>query len=394
MTREGPAVADQPGLATFVGRVRGHLDADDEAWVEGTSDAIEDLRERLVDASDRLGRLQRRMPDPTVHAPDETTAEGASSSNTSASPEDLTAWELVVAWATIVNGALVEAAARRRLPAPPSVDPAATAAVAAEQAAHVWSDRTVDLGRALQSIRGEQVVDELLGAGVLVAPPGTASTEAFAPHGAWDIEFLTRGGTTIARADVVVTADPDEVLHHLATRPGVDLVYTTSDTAAALQGSEGLTVVRAGERWPDLASAPDGGVVVVDVGIDSGALHAELVGILDQVDPGASADALVEAVPVLALLLVGGRAVSRVATTDDAGADIATATWGQVTDVVTTAGVSELVGWASGMNLLKVPTTLTFAFGRAAVRDARAELARSGRRVNRARRLIEVADPT
>jgi hypothetical protein len=361
-------MADQAGLTTFVGRVRGNLASEDAEWIETTSAAVESLRSDLVTASERLGALERQLGE--VDTP------GAGA------PAPTPTWDDVVVWAATVNAALVEMAARRRLPA--SVDVTATAAIAAEQAANIVSDRTVELGRLLQSIRGEQVIDDLLTAGILVAPPGTTGTIAFEDHGAWDIEFLGSSGHTIARADIAITSDPSEILDHLATRPGVDLVYTTSDAADGLVGADGVTVVRPGDAWPAGVDTP----VVVDVGTDTTALHADLAEVLDGAGAGGTADALLEAVPVLALLVVGSRAAARAATTADAGSDIATATWQQTKDVITTAGVSELVGWASGMNLIKVPATLTFALSRAAVRDARSSVELSGRRVTRARRLV------
>lgn len=364
-------VDDGAGLSTFVGRVRGSLSADDVAWVESTSDSIEDLRAALIDAADRLSAIGNHLAPSTEPGPFDRDA------------TTLTAWELLVAWADAVNADLVELAGRRRLPS--SFDASATAAIAGEQAATLISDRSVELGQLLQAIRGEQVVDELLTAGVLVAPPGTTDSIAFADHGAWDIEFLGRSGATIARADVMITSDPTEILDHLATRPGVDLVYTTSDAADGLVGADDVSVVRPGMSWP----ADVERVVVIDVGTDTAALHAEVADTLVEAGAGGSADALIDAVPVLALLLVGTRAAARAASTGDAGSDIANATWQQTKDVVTTAGVSELVGWASGMNLIKVPATLTFSLGRAAVRDARRSVELSGRRVARARRLLD-----
>ncbi|MFP4512983.1 MAG: hypothetical protein ACLFRV_08575 [Acidimicrobiales bacterium] len=377
-------MTESPGLNTFVGRVRGELSPDDLEWVDSTSDAVETLREQLVEAADRLGTLETRLldlgPAPTVDPPTDAPS-GFEESNPTDDAE-LTAWERVVVWAASVNAALVEVAGRRRLPA--SFDATATAAVAAEQAGFALSDRTVELGTLLQSVRGEQVVDELLAAGILVAPPGTTDSIAFAEHGAWDIEFLGSGGQTIGRADVAITSDATEVIDHLASRPGVSVVYTTSDAADGLAGADGMNVVRPGDPWPVDADGP----VVVDIGSDTSALHAELTDVLDASGADSSAEALLEAVPVLALLLVGGRATTRAATTAEPGSDIAAATWQQAKDVVTTAGVSQLVGWASGMNLIKVPATLTFALGRAAVRDARSSVELSGRRVARARRLI------
>ncbi|MDZ7679369.1 MAG: hypothetical protein U5K29_12560 [Acidimicrobiales bacterium] len=379
-------MAEHPGLNTFVGRVRGELTADDLEWVDSTSDAVETLREHLVEAADRLGALERRLldlaPAPAVDPPNDAPPEADTSGGDGGDDAGLTAWERVVAWAASVNAALVEVAGRRRLPA--SFDAAATASVAGEQAAFALSDRTVELGALLQSVRGEQVVDELLAAGILAAPPGTTDSIAFAEHGAWDIELLGSGGHTIGRADVAITSDATEVIDHLASRPGVSIVYTTSDAADGLSGTEGITVARPGDPWPVDAE----GVVVVDIGSDTSALHAQLADVLDATGAESSADALLEAVPVLALLLVGGRATTRAATTAEPGTDIATSTWQQAKDVVTTAGVSQLVGWASGMNLIKVPATLTFALGRAAVRDARSSVELSGRRVARARRLI------
>src|SRR5690606_10873047 len=127
----------------------------------------------------------------------------------------------------------------RRLPA--GVDVAATTAIAAEQLVEGVSDRSIEIGSLLQELRGEQVVDELLTAGVLVAPPGTVDAIPFAEHGAWDLEFLGNGGVTIARADVRVTSDPAEVISDAASRPGVDLVYTTSDAADGLVGADGVS---------------------------------------------------------------------------------------------------------------------------------------------------------
>jgi hypothetical protein len=365
-------MADEaPGLATFVGRVRGRLTRDDEAWVRSTSDAISAMRLDLVAAAGRLGHLQQHL-----------SADRPEPGPESEQAADSTEWDRLVAWSAAVNASLVEVAARRRLPA--SVDVTATAAIAAEQALHAISDRSVELGRLIQEIRGEQVIDELLTAGVLVAPPGTTGSIAFAEHGAWDVEFLGSGGQTIARADVRITSDPTELLDGLATRPGVDVVYTTSDAADGLVGVEGISVVRPGDVWP----ADAGGLVVVDVGSDSTALHAEMADVLSAAGVDSSADAVLEAVPILALLVVGTRAAARAATTRAPGSDIATSTWQQTKDVITTAGVSELVGWASGMNLIKVPVTLTFSLGRAAVRDAKGSVALSGRRVARARRLV------
>jgi hypothetical protein len=372
---------DGGGLTTFVGRVRGRLDPADEEWVRSTSDAVSAMRLDLVAAAGRLHGLEGQVAD----------HEGAASvpSAPPADPQadDSEPWPRLVAWATAVNAALVELAGRRRLPASPDV--ATTAAIAAEQAVHAATDRSLELGALLQELRGEQVVDELLTAGVLVAPPGTTGSIPFAEHGAWDLEFLGPGGATIARADVRITSDPTEVLASVAGRPGVDLVYTTSDAADGLVGTTGVSVVRPGASWP----AEPGELVVVDIGTDASALHADLVAALDAAGADATADALLEAVPVLALLVVGARAAARSATTADPGSDIATSTWQQSKDVITTAGVSELVGWASGMNVLKVPATLIFALGRAAVRDARASVSLSGRRVARARRLIAGASP-
>lgn len=376
-------MADGPGLTTFVGRVRGELTSDDAEWVEATSDSIETVREQLVDAADRLGRLELALPAGTAEPDIESAAADAPPSEAT---DELTAWERLVDWATEVNAALVEMAGRRRLPG--SFDVAATAAIAGEQVAHALADRTGELGALLQSIRGEQVVDELLAAGVLVAPPGTTGSIAFAEHGAWDVEFLGPGGATIARADVAVTSDAAEVLDHLAARPGVNVVYTTSDAADGLVHADGVAVVRPGGSWP----LGHDGVVAVDIGTDSGALHAEVADALGGVGAESSADALLEAVPVLALLLVGGRAGARAITTNDPGSDILTTTWRQTKDVVTTAGVSELASWASGMNLIKVPVTITFSLGRAAVRDARGSVELSARRVARARRLMAEVD--
>lgn len=355
MATNGP-MPDQAGLGTFVGRVRGHLSDDDTAWVEGTSDAIEDLRAELVGAADRLTQVARVLA-PEVEA-------GPFAEN---APE-LTAWEQLVAWADTVNADLVELAARHRR-------------VAAE-GGPVAEDRAIVVGRLLQAIRGEQLVDELLMAGVLVAPPGTTGSIAFADHGAWDIEFLGSGGQTTGRADVIITGDPAEVTAHLANRPGVDVVYTTSDAADGLTGEPGLTILWPGASWP-----AQSGVVVVDIGTDSRQLQAELSAALREAGSSASIDAVLEAVPVLALLVVGARTAARAASTTDSGADVATDAWRQTKDVVTSAGVSGLVGWASGMNLLKVPATLTFSLGRTAVRDARRTVELSGRRAARARRL-------
>jgi hypothetical protein len=368
------------GLSTFVGRIRGQLEPDDEAWVRSTSDAVSALRLDLVAAAGRLGALEDRVG----------AREGAGAPTARPDESSLVddPWSRLVAWAADVNAALVELAGRRRLPS--SFDTVTTGAIAAEQAVHAATDRSLELGSLLQELRGEQVVDELLTAGVLVAPPGTVDAIPFAEHGAWDLEFLGSGGATIARADVRITSDPTELLAGVATRPGVDLVYTTSDAADGLVGVDGVSVVRPGDSWP---SDPEA-LVVVDIGTDASALHADLVAALDAAGADASADALLEAVPILALLVVAARATARSATTDDPGADIATSTWQQTKDVVTTAGVSELVGWASGMNLLKVPATLTFSLSRAAMRDARASVSLSARRVSRARRLIAGSAPS
>lgn len=383
---------DTAGLTTFVGRVRGKLTPDDTEWVESTSAAIEVVRADLIAASQRLGSLERRLasaawtgpgPDPGRPAGTDAGNVGSGATDGSASSDTQPpTWEQVVGWAAAVNAALVELAARRRLPA--SFDAVTTGAIAAEQAAQLVSERSVGLGRLLQDVRGEQIVDELLSAGVLIGPPGMTGALAFQDHGAWDIEFLGAGGATIARADVKISNDPSEILDHLATRPGVDLVYTTSDAAGGLVGAPGVTVVRPGDPWPVATNT----AVVIDVGSDSADMHAELVDALDSVGAEGSADALFEAVPFLALLVVGTRAAARAATSEDPGSDIATATWQQAKDVVTTAGVSELVGWVSGISLLKVPTTLTFALSRSAVRDARGSVELSGRRVARARRLM------
>ncbi|MGY6502556.1 MAG: hypothetical protein ACXIVQ_16855 [Acidimicrobiales bacterium] len=373
-------MGDEPGISTFVGRVRGTFSDEDEEWLQSTSDSVATLRSDMVIAARRLGRIEQHLADHARGRAD--TGDPVSG----ARPEEVDGdeWDRLVAWAAAVNAALVGLANRRGLPS--SFDVAATGAIAAEQAIGEVSARTVELGRALREVRGEQVVDELLSAGILVGPPGSTDFLAFEDHGAWDIEFLGAAGATLARADVRLTGDPGEVLDHLSTRPGVDVVFTTTDAADGLADSPEVTILRPGEAWPIDPSLP----VVVDVGSESTALHADLVQVLDAVDPGGTADALLEAVPFLALLVVGTRAAARAATTADAGSDIASGAWQQTKDVVTTAGVSELVGWVSGMSLLKVPTTLTFALGRAAVRDARGAVALSGRRVARSRRLIGV----
>jgi hypothetical protein len=376
------------GLTTFVGRVRGRLDPADEAWVRSTSDAVSAVRLDLVSAAGRLQALEAAVAGREGRSLAGSTPTGVGDASSGEREADESGpWAGLVNWATAVNAALVELAGRRRLPA--SLDVTATAAIAAEQVLHAATDRSLELGALLQELRGEQVVDELLTAGVLVAPPGTTASIPFAEHGAWDLEFLGSGGATIARADVRITSDPTELLSGVAARPGVDLVYTTSDAADGLADTEGVSVVRPGEVWP----AEPAPLVVVDIGTDASALHADLVAALDAAGADATADAVLEAVPVLALLVVGTRAATRSATTQDPGSDIATATWRQTKDVITTAGVSELVGWASGMNVLKVPATLTFALGRAAVRDARASVSLSGRRVTRARRLISGSAP-
>lgn len=378
-------MADEPGLTTFVGRVRGRLDPVDATWVARTSDAVSALRLDLVAAAGRLGELEARVGilDP---ASDQVTSGPAAPGPDEDDPAP-DPWARLVAWAGEVNAALVGLVARRRLP--PAADFGTAVAVAVEQAAETVSTRALELGSLLHTLRGEHLVDELLTAGVLTAPPGTIDAIPFAEHGAWDIEFLGHGGVTIARADVRVSADPDDIAAHVAGRPGVDLVYTTSDAADGLVATDGVSVVRPGESWP----ADPEPLVVVDIGVDAAALHADLVAALDVAGSGASADALLDAVPVLALVLVGARAAARAATTQDPGADIATAAWGQTKDVVTTVGVSELVGWASGVNLLKVPATLTFSLGRAAVRDARASVSLSARRAARARRLVAASGP-
>lgn len=358
--------ADDGGLGTFVGRVRGGLSEQDRAWVESTSDTIEALRADLVELADRLSVVAQAL-DPRVAAGPFDFADPS-----------LTSWEQLVAWADEVNADLVELAAHQR------VSQAAPSNAGLDQEAMAGSDPMVHLGRALQASRGEQLVDELLMAGVLVAPPATTGSIAFADHGAWDIEFIGAGGVTTGRADVVITGDPDEVVEHLANRPGVDLIYTTSDAARGLVGRPEVAVRRPGAAWP----TEPGAVVVVDIGTDSAALRSELTSAMRGAGSSESVDALLEAVPVLALLVVGARTAARAATTTDAGADVATEAWEQTKDVVASAGVSGLVGWASGMNLLKVPATLTFSLGRTAVRDARRTVELSQRRVARARRLF------
>ena len=370
-------MSEAVGLDTFVGRVRGTLTPDESGWVEASSAALVALQADLIAASDRLRAIERRL------GPDGMIAAGAAV----VSVGPVNTWEQVVAWAAGVNAALVEVVGRRGLPR--SFDAAATGAIAAEQAIAGVSDRTVELGWLLQRVRGEQIVDELLTSGVLAGPPAATGRLSFEEHGAWDIEFLGAGGVTLARADVTLTADPGEILEHLASRPGVDVVYTTTDAADGLVGVPGVTVVRPDDVWPSDASTP----LVVDLGAGSAILHAELHRVLDAAGVGDAADALYEAVPLMALLVVGARATRRAATGTEIGADIASGAWQQTKDVVTTAGVSELVGWASGMNLLKVPTTVTFALSRAAVRDARTSVALSGRRVARARRLMAGAHP-
>jgi hypothetical protein len=345
-----------PGLSTFVGRVRGRLDPVDQQWVARTSDAISALRRDLVAAAGRLGDLEARLDPFDGWAPDaRPEAPGPDATDESGEP-----WPRLVAWAGAVNAVLVE------------------------REAEGVSTCAREIGARLRQLRGEQVVDELLTAGVLVAPPGTVDAIPFAEHGAWDLELLGSGGVTLARADVRITDDAAEVLAHVAARPGVDLVYTATDAADGLVDTEGVHVVRPGDTWPS-EPAP---LVVVDLGTDAAALHADLTAALDADGSRASATALLDAVPVLALLVVATRAAVRSATTDEPGADIATSSWRQTRDVVATVGVSELVGWASGMNLLKVPATLSFSLGRAAVRDARASVSLSVRRASRARRLI------
>ena len=318
----------EAGIGTFVGRVIGRLDPVDAAWVRSTSDAVQSLRDALGHEHERLAFLESALGPATV------------------------------------------------TPAGPTAS-----AVAA-------------MLRAVLEIRGEQLVDDLLAAGVLPAPPATAGV-ALGPEGAWHLELLASGGGTIARADVLLVADPEALRAHLAARPTTNVVYTTTDAAEALRaggGEPGVAVVAPGETWPGGALVE---VVVVDVGVGIDALDAaaEVVSSrgADAPPSRASAAPLLDAVPLLALALAGASAAVDAATGTEDAADIRARTWARTRDVVTSAGLSHVVTTVTGAALLRIPVAMTTSLGRAAVRDARADVERSRRRVARARRLIRAA---
>ncbi|MBK5224856.1 MAG: hypothetical protein JJE52_18670, partial [Acidimicrobiia bacterium] len=210
---------DQGGIATFVGRVTGRLDATERAWVTTTSERIDELRTHLGEAHGRIAALETATANPPL-------------------PDG--------GW-----------------PGPAGVD----------------TDLARELGFAVAELRGQQLVDELLTAGILAAPPGATGTIAFGPADSWDLDLTAPGGGTIARADVMLAATATEIVQKLAANPLVDVVYASTDATDRLAERSiaaptpvDLVVVRPGSAWPAAATGP----IVVDVGVTAADLDEGL----------------------------------------------------------------------------------------------------------------------
>lgn len=394
-------------VATFTGRLTGNLTDEEAAWVERTSAKLDELRSGLLDRQRRIDELLATVAAAEGRAP--VSPPGAGSAVEPLGEPYL--WAALVARSRRLNETVLAGP-----PAPPgrSLDPTLTGAVAGEQALETitapdvppdWysevagrlgidADTVVGLGSdpaamegltfLVRGFRGEQLVDGWLADGVLAGPPGTSASLADTTNQpCWDVAFVDGSGEAVALANVKITSSADVVRGHLDAHPDVGIVYTTSDAAGPLAADPTVTVIGPGDAWPVDAAGP----VVVDLGVASGELHGEVASALDAVgaDGGSSlAGEILDAVPFLALGIVGLRAARRAVTTDDDAADIRAAAWGQTKDVAATVGVSELAGFAVA-EWVRAPVAIGFALARSVRRTARASVDLSVRRAHRTR---------
>ena len=387
-------------------RLRGQLSDEDQGLADHLTNGVGELQATLVESRRHLDMLTTRVA--SLEGSPLATPADADWERTRASAHDLIAlWEEASRRRTAPGLAGIAAGEQltETLIAPdgapewlgalldrfPNVDPGTVAAFATEGPSPAL-DGAMYLVR---GFRGEQLVAEALAAGLLPVPPGTTGGGLAATTNAEGLDLhLDVAGQTVA-AQVKIASGAGPILEHFSRNPGIEIVYTSSDAAEAVEGLSTaagvpITVVHAGDAWPDIS-----GPVVVDIGTGSGELTAETISAFE----GAAVDAdggllsdLWDELPIVALAFITLRGMHRYVASDDDDAKIRDDALRTGRDVLISSGVGTGVAIITGAELIKAPVTIATSILRTGWRQSQASIDQSVRRTRSVRKHLGALD--
>lgn len=246
----------------------------------------------------------------------------------------------------------------------------------------------------IRGYRGEQLVLEALSAGKLPLPPGATDVSLAGETNteALDLVIGLADGTAVA-AQVKVSSSGALLHEHFAKHPDVDVIYASTDAADAVRDTAaetGITVIGAGDSWPDL-----GGPVVVDMGFTSMELEATAEHALAAAASVGGDDVLgevVEAVPLLALGLIALRGARRWRRSGTSNAEIRSRAFDEAKSVITNAGAGEAVAFITSADAVAAPVTIATALLRRSWRRSAGSIQQSTSRIETVRQAVEAVN--
>jgi hypothetical protein len=231
----------------------------------------------------------------------------------------------------------------------------------------------------VQGYLGEEAALNAINSGLVPAPEGRLATFPDAPNQpGHDLQFVGADGQAPILAQVKFTESASVIREHFQKYPEVNVVYANSEAAMALRGDPSIQVLQPGDAFPS-----DGGRYVVDLGMSKDEIRERASLMVEGATEASFLDQLMDNIPVISLLAIGGAAAKAYLDSDADTKDILRAARTSALRVITASGTGTVGTAATSEPIVGSVVAVGTLVGGAALSQARNDLRLSTDRLRR-----------
>lgn len=231
----------------------------------------------------------------------------------------------------------------------------------------------------VQGYLGEEAALNAINSGLVPSPEGRLATFPDTPNQpGYDLQFIGKDGEEPILAQVKFTDSGSLIREHFQRYPDVNVVYTNSEAAAAVSSDPDIQILRAGDTFPS-----DGGRYVVDLGMSKDGLRDQATLLIEGGAEASFFGQLLDNIPVISLLAIGGAAAKAYLDSDAETSDILRAARSSALRVITASSAGTAGTAATTEPIVGSAVAVGTIIGGAALSRARGDLRVSTDRLRR-----------
>ena len=227
----------------------------------------------------------------------------------------------------------------------------------------------------LQGFLGEQISLDLINSGSIPVPEGyTAQFAESTNTPAYDFRLMNDQGSEMF-AQVKIGADESIIRNHLIRYPDINIIYTNTEVANQLAQDHTMTVIKAGDAFPDPSHAQ---AVIVDIGITQEQIRNNVSDFVTHsaAEHSGHFNDFWRDIPLVSLALIVAKAARDYTFTDDPEREILSKAGRRVRDIFTALGLGHGVDLLASTDVSGIVTP-TYVLTINAIRVARGNFEKS-----------------